>query len=213
MKNYIFDIDESYMNRFFKPVKNKIHIIELLMNSINYMLLNPTVKDECSKGKIILTVDKMSRLFFIKTDKYFSISFPIYIKDEEGGNYSFNFRNEMNIDHKITSDVITLIKDNSFTSSCSVDFADKISAYQEESLNEYFWEFLRELIFMEDGYLRYDYDHDNYIKHDQSDLHPLNHYDFFYTSNATFKVGLREKLTEDDFVDLLNIKTNCKFIS
>jgi hypothetical protein len=119
----------------------------------------------------------------------------------------------MNIDHKITSDIITLIKDNSFTSSCSVDFADKISAYQEESLNEYFWEFLRELIFMEDGYLRYDYDYDNYIKHNQSDLHPLNHYDFFYTSNATFKVGLREKLTEDDFVDLLNIKTNCKFIS
>lgn len=211
MKEYIFYIDKSYMDRFFNPVKNKLHIIELLMNSIKYMLLNPPVKEGNYKGKIILKVDKMSRLFFVKTDKYFSISFPFYIKDE--GEYSFNFRNEMNIDHKITSDVIALIKDNSFTSSCSLDFAEKISTYQEDSFNDIFWEFLRELLFMEDGYLRYDYDHSNYIKHDESDIHPLNHYDFFYTSNATFKVGLRNKLTEDDFVDLLNIKTDCKFIS
>ncbi len=211
MKNYIFNIDISYMDMFFKPVKNKLHIIELLMNSIKYMLINPPVKEDPSKGKIILNVDKMSRLFFVKTDKYFSISFPFYIKYENV--YSFNFRNEMNIDHKITSDVIALIKDNSFTSSCSLDFADKISTYQEDSFNDNFWEFLRELLFMEDGYLRYDYDHGNYIKHDKSDIHPLNHYDFFYTSNATFKVGLREKLTEDDFVDLLNIRTDCKFIS
>jgi hypothetical protein len=69
------------------------------------------------------------------------------------------------------------------------------------------------MFLMEDGYLRYDYDPVNYIKHQKSDVHPLYHYDLFYTSNATFKVGLNSSVAEDDFVDLLNVKTTCKFIN
>ncbi|NWK15662.1 hypothetical protein HX771_05950 [Vibrio parahaemolyticus] len=199
------------MDKFFKPVKNKVQIIELLMNSIKYMLINPTVKEGNSKGKIIVRIDKMSRIFFVKSDKYFSIMFPFYIKENEG--YSFSFRNEMEVDNRITSEVISLINEQSFYSGCSLDFVEKIASYQEYSCNESYWDFLRELLMMEDGYLRYDYDMDNYEKHGRTDIHPLHHYDLFYGSNSTFKVGLRGKISEGDFLDLLNIKTNCKFIT
>jgi hypothetical protein len=197
------------MDRFFKPIKRKVQVIELLMNSIKYMLMNPTIKVGNSQGKIILRVDKMSRLFFIKADKYYSIMFPFIVKKE--GAYSFSFKNEMNIDQKITSEVMSLIRDGVFDSNCSLEFADKISTYQDINYNEFYWDFIKELIMMEDGYLRYDYD--NYIKHKKSDIHPLHHYDLFYTSNATFKVGLKGKVTENDFVDLLDVKTICKFIN
>lgn len=210
MIEYYFDIEESYMDRFFHPVKNKLQVIELLMNSIKYMLLNPSVKESDKKGSIILRIDKMSRIFFIKSDKFFSITFPFYVKKDDS--YSFNFKNEMNIDHRITSEVLSLLKEDSFHSSCSLDFADKISVYQEDSCNENYWDFLKELLLMEDGYLRYDYDPKNYEKHKKSDKHPLHHYDLNYSSNATFKIGLSKRITQEDFVDFLNIKTNCKFI-
>ena len=211
MIEYTFDIDESYMDRFFKPIKNKIQIIELLMNSIKYMLINPTIKESNAKGKIIVRIDKMSRIFFVKSDKYFSIMFPFYIKKNEG--YSFKFRNEMEVDNRITSEVISLINEPSFHSGCSLEFIEKISLYQEDSCNENYWSFLRELLMMEDGYLRYDYDRINYEKHGKKDIHPLHHYDLFYGSNSTFKIGLRRKISEEDFLDLLNIKTDCKFIN
>ncbi|MFT5759754.1 MAG: hypothetical protein ACI9LM_004533 [Alteromonadaceae bacterium] len=211
MINYTFEIDETYMDRFFKPIKNKVQIIELLMNSIKYMLINPSVSKEKSKGKIIVRVDKMSRIFFVKSDKYFSITFPFNIKENEG--FTFSFKNEMNIDNRVTSEVISLLNEPNFYSGCSFDFADMISSYQEESGNENYWSFIKEMLMMEDGYLRYDYDYGNYIKHNKSDIHPLNHYDLFYTSNATFKLGLKNRISEGDFLDLLNLKSKCKFIN
>jgi len=209
---YIFDIDKSYMNRFFKPIKNKIQIIELMMYSIKYMLLNPVVKQSNVEGKLIIRKDKMSRLFFMKEDKYFSISFPFYIQND-GGVFTFSYKNLMDIDSRLISEIISLLINPSFISNCSLDFADKISSYQEDTYNEFYWDFIRDLLLLEDGYLRYDYDHDNYIKHNKSDIHPLNHYDLFYSSNATFKIGLKNKISDEKFIDLLNIKTDCKYIN
>jgi hypothetical protein len=65
MSEYRFDIDESYMDRFFSPIKNKVQLIELLMNSLKYMLLNQKVNKVRVRGEIVLVIDKMSRLFFI----------------------------------------------------------------------------------------------------------------------------------------------------
>ena len=210
MRTYKFDIDESYMDRFFSPIKNKVQLIELLMNSVKYMLLHQKVKEERVCGEIVLIVDKMSRLFFIKEDKIFSIVFPFTAKYEDA--FYFSFKNKLNIDGRLTSEIISLIKNEEFVSSCCFEFAGPISDYQEENDNNY-WDLIRELLLMEDGYLRYDYDKKNYDLHGQSDIHPLNHYDLFYSSNATFKIGLNKAIKSEDIIDLLNTKTICKFIN
>jgi hypothetical protein len=209
MIEYRFDIDKSYMDSFFSPIKNKVQIIELLMNSLKYMLLNPNVKKERVSGEIVLLIDKMSRIFFMKQDKCFSVVFPFYVKYEEA--FFFSFKNKMNIDGKLTSEIISLINDNNFQSNCCIEFASPISEYQE-SYDDNYWDFIRELLLMEGGYLRYDYDKKNYDEHGQTDVHPLNHYDFFYSGNATFKIGLKNSIEPAEFIDLLNIKTVCKFI-
>jgi hypothetical protein len=210
MREYRFEIDESYMDRFFSPIKNKVQLIELLMNSLKYMLVNHTVKEERVHGELVLIIDKMSRLFFIKKNKCFSIAFPFSVKYEDA--FYFSFKNQMNLDSKLTSEIISFINDSDFHSSCCIEFASPISEYQELNDDNY-WNLIRELLLMEDGYLRYDYDKYNYDKHSKSDVHPLNHYDLFYSGNATFKIGLKDVIEPDEFIDLLNVKTVCKFIS
>ena len=206
MKIYEFNISQVYLDKFFKPIRNKAEVIEVLMETIRYMILNPTIKEEDRIGKIILKIDKMNRLFFFKEEKYFSIVFPFFaIKEEEG--YLFSFKNKIEIDSRLISQVISIIKCDEFKANCSLEFAQPICDYQEEC-DENFWEFLRELLLMEDGYIRYDYDEE----HENGNLHPLNHYDLFYSSHATFKIGLNDKLSEDEFVDLLDIKSDCKYL-
>ncbi|MCH9740954.1 MAG: hypothetical protein K0U38_08970, partial [Epsilonproteobacteria bacterium] len=158
-------------------------------------------------GKIILKIDKMNRLFFFTNKKYFSIVFPFFvIKEEE--DYLFSFKkNKIEIDSRLISQVISIIKCDEFKANCSLEFAQPICDYQDEC-DENFWEFLRELLLMEDGYIRYDYD----AEHENGNLHPLNHYDLFYSSDATFKIGLNQELEEKDFLDLLDIKSDCKYL-
>ncbi len=177
------------------------------MEAIRYMLLNPNVNTEDIAGKIILKIDKMNRLFFFSSKKYFSIVFPFF-SIKEGDNYIFSFRNKIEIDSHLISQVISIIQCNEFKADCSLDFVAPIYEYEEE-YDENFWIFLRELLLMEDGYIRYDFDEE----HKNGDLHPLNHYDIFYSSHATFKIGLDRVLEEDEFIDLLNTKTNCKFLN
>ncbi len=217
MKRYEFDIDEFYLNRFFpkERVKSKAQVIEILMESINYMLLNPNLEKDKVKGKIILQIDKMSRIFFFNDNKqkYFSIVFPFYI-DKVDNKYNFLFQNFIEVDNRLTSQVISIIKCDEFKANCSLDFFDIRCEYEDEC-DEDFWIFLTELLLIEDGYIRYDYDEENYKKFKnlgEEHKHPLNHYDLFYSSNATFKIGLKESLSEDDFIDLLNINTDCKYL-
>ncbi|MDF9763776.1 hypothetical protein OKW24_005672 [Peribacillus simplex] len=78
------------------------------------------------------------------------------------------------------------------------------------------WHFIRRLFLFEPGYVRYDYDDDpdrcNEI------THPLHHLDFYFSDNATMKVGVAKnnqdfvKWKEDAFENLLNTKSPCIYL-
>jgi hypothetical protein len=206
MKEYKFNVKQIFLNDFFIPIRTKVHVIEVLMHTIKYMLLNPSVEEQESHGSIILRVDKMSRLFFFTEEKYFSIVFPFFVKFEDD-KYQFRFQNLLEINSRLISQVLSIIKCDEFKATCSLDFISPICNYEEEC-DENFWLFLRELLLMEDGYIRYDYD----LANENGHMHPLNHYDLFYSSNATFKLGLKEKDSHINFVDILDINTNCKYV-
>lgn len=217
MKKFEFDLNKAYLDKFFPKyrIKNKAHIIELLMEATRYMLINPTIAADKIVGKIVLYVDKMNRLFFFTENKYFSISFPFLVHelDEEKKN-RFSFQNIIEVDSRLIGQVIQIIKCDEFKEKCSLDFVAPICDY-EKNCDKNFWIFLRELLLMEDGYIRYDYDkkiYDEFNKRGEGDLHPLNHYDLFYSNSATFKIGLKSKVGIDEFIDLVNVKTNCNYL-
>ena len=212
MKKYEFEIVQFEIDSFFpkERVKSKLQLLEILLEATRYMLAYQDIERYETKGKITLVVDKMSRLFFEKDKKIFSIVFPFYVS-ENGEELNFTFHN-IDVDSRLISNAISIIKCDSFKNQCSLDFAD--SMYDFESEEEDFWVFLRELILFEDGYIRYDKDIDGYNHakgRGEEHRHPVNHYDLYYSSKASFKVGLENEIELKEFIDLLDIKTDCKY--
>jgi len=88
MKKYSFNLSSVIYNKVFPEyrVKTKAQIIEILMEITRYILLHNdpdfVVSDEDSMGKVILYIDKMSRLFFLSENKYYSIVFPFHFLEE-----------------------------------------------------------------------------------------------------------------------------------
>jgi hypothetical protein len=220
MKHYSFNLSKVIYDKVFPSyrLKTKAHIIEVLMEVTRFILLQNDpefiVSDNNSKGKVVLYIDKMSRLFFFSENKYYSIVFPFHcsVKDDQ---YKIFFQSNINVTPKLISKVISTIKCDQFKAQCSLDFVEPI-CNAEDDCGENFWELLRELLLMEDGYIRYDVDKENYdkaVEKGEEHKHPLNHYDIFHSNNATFKVGLWNTIYNEDFINLLNINTDCNYLT
>jgi len=219
MKQYSFNLSKVINKKVFPHyrIKTKVHIIEILMEVTRFMLLQNDsdfiVDDDNSIGKMILYIDKMSRLFFFDEKKYYSIVFPFHFLEKEN-KYTIIFKSSIEVNSQLISKVISIIKCDEFKAQCSLDFATPICD-AEQDCDENFWEFLRELLLMEDGYIRYDFDQKEYdkaIKRGEQDMHPLNHYDIFYSNSATFELGFEKRLELEKFIDMLDITTDQFFV-
>ena len=126
----------------------------------------------------------------------------------------FGFKNIIEVESRLISQVLQIIKCDEFKEKCSLDFVAPICEF-EENCDENFWSFLKDLLLMEDGYIRYDYDKDEYEKFklkEEKNKHPLNHYDIFYSSINSFKLGLKKEISHEDFINILNTNKDCKYI-
>ncbi|WP_264743295.1 hypothetical protein [Chryseobacterium oryctis] len=155
----------------------------------------------------------MSRLFFFNEKKYYSINFPFtYIIDNNKP--SISYKNIVEINSKIISQLIEILNDTRFDSEYSLDFIEPISEIESEYENK-LWFLLKELLMLEDGYVRFDNDKELYMKakeENKEHTHPENHLDIFYTNGNTFKIGLESISRYDEFIDFFDLKTDCKYL-
>lgn len=87
-------------------------------------------------------------------------------------------------------------------------YSDEIEdEYLKEEIDNCF-RLLVSLMSAELGYVRYDYD----SKHQNGELHPLNHVDINYSSKVTYKLGLKNKVKPEEFIDMLDLKTKCRYL-
>jgi len=201
-----YHIDKRQVEWIFAPLRSKSEVIELLMKTIKIMLVNDTLDKEIIAGKIVLCVSKMSRLFYYSENKYFSITFPFTVLENEDG-ISFQSKHLTEVDHKATSDVLSVLTAGGVLAANDImDFAEPVLDISE--YNDGFWCLLRDLFLFDDGYIRYDYDE----KHENGLIHPLNHLDIFYSASSTFKIGLKNKIKDTHLLDLLDIKSNCHYL-
>lgn len=99
---------------FFYPVRDKIDYARLIINATRYLLLNiPTVDVDCN-SKLKLCIDKMSRLFFYKAKKYFSVSYPFTVQIDENEITYINTLSGKSVNSKSISSVISIIEDPKF---------------------------------------------------------------------------------------------------
>jgi hypothetical protein len=206
VKQFYFKLEDWQLEQFFSIVRSKQQVILLLMRTIKLMIVTPFSVEQFDGAHIVLKVSKMSRLFFFSKDKYFSISFP-FLVTESDGRLLFSAGQIADVDSRVTSEVIAVISaKGNFDQQCALGFVEPIVDIADNRAG--FWPFLLGLFLFEDGYIRYDFDED----HQNGELHPLNHYDVFYSSNATFKIGLHNKINKSDLVDLVDAGSNCHFI-
>ena len=203
-----FNIYENFIKNFSFRIDTKKQLIELIMQTIRYILSYKKLSDKNIDGKITIYVDKMSRMFFFTEKKYFSIVLPFLVQ-EENSKLKFSY-NGIEIDHSLISKIIRIVNNNNFMSENVYAFFEVCFEEFENDTNS--WDILRDLMLMEDGYIRYDIDEEN-INVEKPRQHPLHHCDIFYSNGNTCKFGLDKPLIEPNFIDLLNIRTDCYFMN
>ncbi|MDL2141619.1 hypothetical protein ACHRVW_09155 [Flavobacterium collinsii] len=198
------DIFPFKEDEFFYAIRDKIDYARLIIYTTRYLLLNmETTGVKCS-SQLKLCVDKMSRLFFYKEKKYFSVSFPFSVQIDGNEITDISTFSGKAINSKSLSCVISILEDSAFIINPSLtDYY--IESDTAESIGI---AILEEIFQSEPAYIRYDNDPAN----EKGKLHPLNHLDINFSSYGTYKIGLENEIEAIFFDDVLNIRTDCSFL-
>ncbi|MEZ3435832.1 MAG: hypothetical protein K1W34_14685 [Lachnospiraceae bacterium] len=204
-------IGEFFCKRMLKPIRSKQDVILLLLETLK--LINDTEKISNERGKIIIYVDKMSRVFYETDDKMFSFYFPFALDEKEPESYRiYDTLTDLEISNQMISLLISIFKKDGKLG----ESLEYVMDYIIESAEDYeyrniddIWRVLFRLWYTEDGYIRYDHD----PEHENSKLHPLYHLDVNYSSGCTYKIGLNNSFQADDFRNILDITTDSFYLT
>lgn len=211
MKSFGFQLNPKLID-YTSAIRNKGDIIGLLINILRFININkPTlspliIEDDQSEILLIIHIDKMSRIFVVEKNKIHTFQFPFKL---------FAFEDNLIIkynDTVIDSGIISLL------STVFIDFDENKPL--EEMLDKY-WNAISDfeveekeaelvetlitfVLTFETGYLRFDNDEIRC-----NEMHPINHLDFYYSSNNTFKMGLSKRLEHGKMIDILDITKKC----
>ncbi|EHR1164265.1 hypothetical protein KS876_003310 [Vibrio parahaemolyticus] len=202
-----FDIDEGLCDFFFSPIRKREDVIRVLFKAIQHINIYSYITVTNPSGKMVVNVNKMSRLSFYCDDKYYSINFPFRVVDGRNGSLEVISSALGTIDSVTINNVLSLIEDDSsFYKGCVSFFADEVMDITAS--NSGFWQLLKDVFMTECGYLRYDYDE----KNANGRAHPLHHLDIHYGNSSTFKVGLNKRIEPELFIDILDVTTDSHYL-
>ena len=99
-------IGEFFCEKVLRPIRNKQDVILLLLETLK--LINDSEKGIVNeRGRVIICIDKMSRVFYETNKKAFSICFPFSM--EEKDEHYFRIYDSLT-DVEITFQMISLLK-------------------------------------------------------------------------------------------------------
>ncbi len=204
LKTFTVPIADIHSSLFFFAIRKKRDVISLLMNTIKYVRSDVKINGSIT-NRIHFIVDDMNRIFFESPNKIFSIRSPFNIR-EENGELIFYTNSINNIDHKVTSEVLSFILDERFESTSSYQF---LESFEDNIPNgDELWSLIKELLIFEDGYIRFDHDPEN----ENGRQHPLNHLDICYSRASTFKIGTHKRPCINYLKGILDNKVNAEYL-
>ncbi|WP_425072419.1 hypothetical protein [Sagittula sp. S175] len=207
MKIEPFDLDQYQAANLVTVFRERNNIILFWMRVAKTILSFVKPKPDQVRGRMLVCTDKMHRVFVENQGKMFSTALPFSVNNVDGF-YSCTLRSGIDLSSKLSSEIIAALSTTaSFTNSEVLGFADDIMGISDDP--DTLWAALSELVNTDDGYIRFDHDPDR----EDGRRHPLNHVDIFFSQSATFKIGVSEKLKIDALSDLLNVQTDCHYIS
>lgn len=216
MKEFTVRMTKRFVEIASEPIRIKQHVIMLMLEAI-LLLKNADVLEKPSNNYIILKVDKMKRLFFVIENKISSFNFPFSVEVQEESNNLIIYDSITNLElNALNLTVLKLAFKETFFGKeiqgildLDSELMQVIDSFETKPNKDEVWQVLKNLQMFESGYLRYDYDE----VHENGKLHPLNHIDINYTPHGTFKIGIKDTLDCNAFMDILDLNTDSYFIS
>lgn len=216
MKKFEFELSDLLYDKAMLPIRTKGDLLRLLAHTIKFLILHPVADPTkiAEDKKLVLYIDKMSRLFFCIKDKIFSFRFPFYVGvNPEDNSISISFKDYFEFD-SITSSLLLVILEQE---DLFIGTLENVNEKMIQEIIENEWEninldgvceLVKHLMLFEPGYLRYDHD----VEHKNGAMHPEHHLDIFFSSGGTMKLGLKNSVESEWFIDLVNILTECKYV-
>ena len=217
MKRYSFDLYPELIG-YTDSIRDKQSIVSIIIG-ITRFLINARSCDLVGEAKlikegsvrIVICVDKMSRVFLIDDDKIHSFCFPFSIENEGD---KFRITHEHVSVTSASCSVLSAVFNNSFEGK-SIEYVmerywDIAKDFEIGNDNkENYGHLIVYMLLFEPGYLRLDYDKDN----EREGIHPLNHIDVNYANKNTYKIGLHNRWTCERMIDFVNTQKPCSVIS
>lgn len=161
--------------------------------------------DKAIEPFLMIEVGKNSRAnIFISSNKYVSVSFPFNIKYKQGYVKLYIDKHGTEISSDIISECLSIVNVLKHDATFVDVWFESDDPFSEMSLR-----IVEYLLHSEPCYLRYDYD----MAKSNGSLHPVHHLDINMTKGGHYKIGLHKKLSHKQFLDILNVETNCYYLS
>ena len=215
MKKFIkVPFGKFYGQRFSKPIRETKDVLCLILDTLSFLSYGSSCEQEV--GNLFFKVDKMSRVFYQLGDKCFSIAFPFWIEENsivKGSYFIYDTVDDRQIDDKLISLMKGIVEKVDFINCTIEELVDIIWAdnYDEditETEIECCFNIIMRVLALEYGYIRFDYD----PVYENGSMHPLNHLDINYSGRCTYKLGLKNRICIDEFIDILDVSTKCGYV-
>ncbi len=195
-----------------RPLRSRREAILLLLYTIRMFDVEEWITEN-KAVKVVVSINKMNRIFYVLEDKIFSMQFPFSVEMENDKiTRIYDTRTGLDIDSMFVSMLIGVFeKTNTYNSSFDSLF-DEIMYCADNLSNvgmDQIWGVVKFISTYDLGYIRYDYDD----KHKKGLLHPLNHLDICLDTAVTYKIGLEKSLNYKVFKDILDTTTDCFFLN
>ena len=212
-KQYQFYVPDTspYHSRFFRPLRSGRDRIALLISILNYIGIYKSLDVKASGSHLILNVSKNSRIVLVDgSQKMFTLAFPFSISEDEQA-FVLHSTDAGDLTASLLAAADSILGQNSDFGSGNVE-DDDVAAFAEavlDSTNPNVWALVKEILLSESGYMRVETDPDNEDGH----IHPLHHIDLFCSQKAKVKLGLHNPVNERQFLDMLDLESDCHYLS
>lgn len=221
--NIHFNYNKNIKKILETRLDTKEKIWEIILEVSKLILVGNLVKPENAEGTFTINPDKR-RIYFsqiLNSDevKHFSFQYPFRIKKEEDVYVLRTYSQDTDIQSAHVQVILSLISKGVLSEArgkygiqlefCSLVENTLNELYLSRSLVEDLDDILLELFLFEPSYIRYDED----LKNENGRIHPLNHFDIFYSQQTTFKLGIENRYNFDAFLEFLCNEEECFYIS
>lgn len=210
----ILQLDTYLRQRLFKKVTQTTDYIAVVLDTMEVLLsFWHGNLDDC-RAPYIFYESEERRIYLVDVDKIISFGFLFNIKlgvedVNAKDNYISKFQYRVfDFDPKNISQAKSILKNVSDKDSLPLYCYESFNFDENDGVDDYSRILFEQILFTEAGYFRYDHDG---VKSDPV-FHPRHHIDVNYSHHVSYKIGISNKLDLTQIRDLVNKKSQCRYL-